>query len=478
MKTFAPRSMTGLEERVLRMLKRECLGTDHSRVAIALSGGADSVALTSLMRDLAPVAGFTVAGVVHLNHQLREVATDDERFCRELATSWSLPIEVGHADVKERSRCDRISIEEAGHRARYEFFDRARVALGADWVATAHTRHDQAETFLMRLVRGAGPAGLSGIHPRSGYVIRPLLDVPRGELRTYLAQRGQTFREDESNADVEVTRNRIRHELIPLLEARFSPSVVDVLARDAAIARHDAEWLEVAANAAASNIVTYEEGGAASLGRRDLANQPVALARRVAKQVLESVAGTTVGLSHVDRFLELARDDRTKFDVDFPGCRVIRVEDRIVIGPPRARQAEPVPDYAYELRIPGEVDVPEAGMVLTAERSGPAALPKGLTADSRSVYVSASRLAEPLIVRSWRPGDWLKPMGLGGRKKVQDVFVDRKVPRLARQTVPIVADAGSGIIWVVGHALSEDARVTPGAEGMLILRARKLGGVG
>jgi len=330
----------------------------------------------------------------------------------------------------------------------------------------------------MRLVRGAGPIGLSGIHPRSDQVIRPLLDVPRGELRTYLAQRGQTFREDETNADLEVTRNRIRHELIPLLEARFSPSVVDVLARNAAIARHDAEWLELAANTAASNIVTYEEGGDASLRRRDLADQPVALARRVAKQVLESVADTTVGLSQVDRFIELVRDDRPKLDVDFPGCRVIRVGDRIVIGPPRARQTEPAPGYAYELKIPGEVNIPEAGMALTAERSGPAALPEGLTANSRSVYVSASRLTEPLIVRSWRPGDWLKPMGLGGRKKVQDVFMDRKVPRVARQTVPIVADAGRGIIWVVGHALSEDVRVTPAAEGMLILSARKLGGVG
>ena len=117
-------------------------------------------------------------------------------------------------------------------------------------------------------------------------------------------------------------------------------------------------------------------------------------------------------------------------------------------------------------------------MALTAERSGPGALPKGLRADSDSVYVSAACLTEPLIVRSWRPGDWLKPMGLGGRKKLQDLFVDRKVARSVRQTVPIVADTGKGIIWVVGHSVSEDFRVTPGAEGMLILRTRKIGGVG
>ena len=468
----------GLEERVSQMLTRESLVTDHSRVAIALSGGADSVALTSLMQDLAPVVGFTVAGVVHLNHQLREAANADERFCRELATEWSLPIEVGYADVGERSRRDRMSIEEAGHHARYEFFDRAMAALRADCVATAHTRHDQAETFLMRLLRGAGPMGLSGIHPRSGRVIRPLLEVSRQELRTYLAQRGQTFREDESNADLEVTRNRIRHELIPFLEDRFSPSVVDVLARDAEIARHDAGWLEAAANTEASRIVTYKEGGAASLSRRDLAGQPVALARRVAKHILEKVANTAAGLSQVDRFVDLVRDERPKRDVDFPGCRVTRDGDWIVVGPPRPRRTQAAPAYEYQLEIPGEVEVPEAGMAIAAERSGPGALPKGLRADSDSAYVSAACLTEPLIVRSWRPGDWLKPMGLGGRKKVQDLFVDRKVARSVRQTVPIVADTGKGIIWVVGHSVSEDFRVTPGAEGMLILRTRKIGGVG
>ena len=460
------------------MLRREALVTDHSRVVIALSGGADSVALTSLMRGLASDAGFTVAGVAHLNHQLREGAAADEQFCRELATGWSLPIEVGHADVRERSRRDRISIEEAGHQARYEFFDRARAALGADRVATAHTRHDQAETFLMRLVRGAGPTGLSGIHPRNGHVIRPLLDVSRQELRTYLAERGQTFREDESNADLEVTRNRIRHELIPLLEARFSPSVVDVLAREAAIARHDAAWLEAEANMAASRIVKYEEGGAALLRRQDLADQPVALARRVAKHVLESVANTPAGFSQVDRFVDLIRGERMKLDVDFPGCRVSRDGDRIVVGPPRVRQTEPAPGFEYQLSIPGEVEVPEAGMALSAEYSALGALPEGLTADGRSVYVSGAHLTDPLIVRNWRSGDWLKPMGLGGRKKVQDVFVDRKVARSDRQTVPIVADTGKGIIWVVGHTVSEDFRVTPGAEGMLILKAMKLAGAG
>ena len=470
--------MSGLEEGVLRMLEREALIPPRGRVVVALSGGPDSVALTRLMRDLAPVAGFVLVATVHLNHHLRDAATLDEQFCRDLAERLSLPIEVDHADVRCRSRRDGISIEEAGHRERYEFFARALGRLRADRVATAHTRHDQAETFLMRLLRGAGPAGLSGIHPRSGAVIRPLLEVSREELRAYLAERGQTFRNDESNDDVGVTRNRIRHELIPFLERRFAPSVVEVLARDAKIARHDAEWLETQLSRVVSRIAKKTDDGTVSFRRRDLADQPAAMAGRLAKHALEQVAGTTAGFHQVERFLQLVVDERREAVVDFPGCRVSLEGDRVVVGPPRARKASPPVRFEYRLRIPGEVEVPEAGMAVSAARLAAGTPVEGLTAAGPCVYVKAEDVTSPLIVRSWQNGDRLKPLGLGGRKKVQDVFVDRKVNRRARQTVPIVADESRGIIWVVGHTMAEDFRVTSDAEGMLILKVRKLGGAG
>ena len=171
-----------------------------------------------------------------------------------------MPITVERAAVAALARTDRVSIEDAGHRARYAIFDRVVTAQGADAIATGHTRDDVAETVLLRLVRGAGPGGLAGVRPRAGRVVRPLLDVSRQELRDYLSARGLSFREDETNRDVRMTRNRVRHRLLPLLAEEFSPAIVDVLARDAAIARADAEWIDAVANEAAADIVTYDEG--------------------------------------------------------------------------------------------------------------------------------------------------------------------------------------------------------------------------
>ena len=260
--------MIPLQERVLQTIRRESLIASGDRVLVALSGGADSVALTRLLSELAETASFKVVGVVHLNHQLREAADADERFCRMLAGRLSLSCLVDRVDVTVVANRESISTEAAGHRERYAFFQRAAATLQADCVATAHTRDDQAETYLLRLLRGAGPAGLSGIHPRSGDVVRPLLDVSTSELREYLSAHGQEFREDETNRDVTVTRNRIRHELVPFLERQFSPSVVDVLVRETKIARYDSEWLEHQATAAASEIVKYTGrcGGCGSRG--------------------------------------------------------------------------------------------------------------------------------------------------------------------------------------------------------------------
>ncbi len=474
--------MSPLLERVLQTIRKESLVHADGRVLVALSGGADSVALTLLLQDIAPEGEFAGLGLLHLNHQLRETADEDERFCRLFAKRLSLPIEVRRADVQGRARRERISVEEAGHRERYAFFRDAVAGMPSSAtvrVATAHTRHDQAETLLMRLVRGAGPGGLSGIHPRSGHVIRPLLDVGRPELRKYLADRGQTYREDETNRDLSVTRNRVRHELIPFLEERFSPSVVDTLARDAKIARHDAEWLDAVANRSASTIVKYEDGSS-WLHVESLTGQPVALARRIAKRALEHVTGHTAGFAQVERVLALASGEATSGEVDLPGCRVRRSRDRVHVGPPLSRAARPSASegFVYPLPVPGEVSIPEAGVVVSARPAAGGAAGDRLAARSGHVYIAGEHLTDSLIVRSWRPGDSLRPLGLGGRKKLQDLFVDEKVARSARHRVPIVTDRNGGIVWVVGHTVADDFRVTARTEGVLLLRVRDLGGAG
>ena len=465
-----------LEERVLRSIVRERLIPERGRVLVALSGGADSVALTVLLNTLQASSRFTLTGVVHLNHQMRPAADHDERFCRELSEQLLLRFEVDRMDVRSQAKAAGISTEEAGHRARYKFFGRVLRESNADRLATAHNCDDQAETYLMRLIRGAGPEGLGGIRWRLGQIIRPLLDVSGAELRAYLAAREIQFREDETNQDLSITRNRVRHELLPLLRERFSSAIVNVLVRDAEIARRDAEWLDTAANEQGATIVT-EERGRISVDVPALGRQPVALARRIAKRALEQVAKRTVGFNDVERLLDLVRDPGCDEAADFPGCRVELDADRLWITRPRSRHKRAAAGFVYPLAVPGEVKVPEAGLVISATPTSTDKLPGDtLTVRGSRVVVAAGLLSNQLVVRSWKPGDVVRPLGLGGSKKLQDFFVDRKVARSARQKVPIVADRKKGIVWVVGHTVAEDFRVSADTAGMLILRARKLGG--
>ena len=328
---------SSLHERVLRQIRRERLIPPNARVLAALSGGADSVALTLLLRELAGEAGFVLAGVAHLNHRLRAAADADEQFCRELAGSLALPIDVERVDVGLAARRGSVSIEDAGHRERYAFFGRAAARQGADRVATGHHRDDQGETCLMRLIRGAGPDGLAGIRPRAGSVVRPLLHVSRAELRDYLAGRGQSFREDATNRDPAFTRNRVRHELIPFLETRFSPSIANVLARTAEIVRADSEWMEAAVDEVAPAVLALGEQEAA-VDAAALARQPQAIARRLVRRALEHVAGRATEFEPVERFLAVAAAPGGDLrEADFPGCRVEWRGPRLVVRSPLPR---------------------------------------------------------------------------------------------------------------------------------------------
>ena len=469
--------MDPLAERVLVLIRRQALLPAGGRVLAAVSGGGDSVALLHVLAELAGRGAVTLAGVAHLNHRLRPPDSDeDERFCRDLAARFRLPCVVESADVAGMARSERISVEHAGHRARYAFFDRAADRLGACRVALGHTIDDQAETYLLRLVRGAGATGFSAIRPRAGLVVRPLLTVPRAALRAYLASRPASFREDASNLDRRVPRNRIRHDLLPSLRA-YSPRIVEVLAREAEIARADDEWLARAASDQGAGLVHGTPEGV-EVDAAGLAALHPALARRVARDALMRVSGRAVGFDHIERLRRLAVDDPTR--VDFPGCWADRVEGviRLTARAGRGTVARVAP-FAYRLEVPGEVAVPEAGVTISAapRLAGTRASSRPQTlANGREVAVSVAAVG-PLAVRNWRPGDRFRPLGLDGhRKKLQDLFVDRKVSRVARGRIPLVIDGRDRIVWVVGQGVGDDFRDTGDAASVLILRASVLGG--
>jgi tRNA(Ile)-lysidine synthase len=320
--------MTALQQRVRRTILRHGLCPPGTRLLVGLSGGSDSVALARLLLDLGEHGGFAVAALAHLNHKLRPTAGRDERFCRDLAEGLGLPIVVEAIEVRAYAAEARVSLEDAARRLRYDFLQRAARQVGADRIAVGHTEDDQAETFLMKLARGAGLNGLSGIHPRRGTIVRPLIDASRAELRGYLSARGLSWVEDETNADCDNPRNRIRHRVIPELDLTCGGSARSAIARAAALVREDGAWLDELGRGRFEALVRRVPDGLEA--DPALAHEPIPIRRRVLLEAMRVLAGERqVGLEHVEAALAVLAGRASAADI--PGSRVELRRGRLVL---------------------------------------------------------------------------------------------------------------------------------------------------
>ncbi len=321
--------MSALRDRVRRTIRQHALCPPGTRVVIGLSGGSDSVALTHLLLDLAKHGEFTVVAMAHLNHQLRASAERDESFCREFGRRLGLPIVVEAADIRSFAQAQSLSLEDAARRVRYAFLERVAAEMDADRIAVGHTQDDQAETFLLKLMRGAGLTGLGGIYPRRGAVIRPLLDVADEDLRDYLVSRGQEWVEDESNDDLDNPRNRVRHRILPELDRAAGGSTRSAISRAAALIREDGQWLDELSEERFRTLAVQTEGGL-ELDVGSLAETPPPVLRRVLLQAMRASAGTReVGLEHVEAVAALLSE--TQGGVDVPGSRAERRGGKLVL---------------------------------------------------------------------------------------------------------------------------------------------------
>jgi tRNA(Ile)-lysidine synthase len=495
--------MPAVIDLVRHFVRRHDLIRPDTAVVAAVSGGSDSVALAHLLAELDARGELRLVGLAHFNHQLRSSAGDDERFVQRLAETLRRPLAAEREDVSARARRERRSLEDAARAARHAGLERARIRFLADVVALGHTRDDQAETFLLRLLRGAGPRGLAGMHPRNGRLVRPLLECRRDDLRAWLADRGIAFVEDETNVDVAIPRNRIRAELLPLLRARFNPRIVETLADEAELAREIWSWLEEQAEAFGTDL---EVGS--------LMRLPPALRRFVLWRAMkEAAGGRPVSFGHVNAALGLIQSGEGA--IDLPGHRLHRNGTRIVLisrslipaeggGQQRKRtRKEPgsTSSFTYPLPVPGEVVVAESGWVVSARFVDPLEPldSKELTcsvvmsvnratghtnAPGSSAVVGSGPVAlvrsdlvhGTLAVRNRRAGDRFRPVGLNGSRKLQDLFVDRKVARAERDGVPLVVDGEDRIVWVAGFGIDEAFRVTDASQGVLLLKLTRLVG--
>ena len=463
-----------LQGRVLRYVQRHGVLNRGERALVAVSGGQDSSALLLILRRLASELGVEAA-VAHFDHRLRsrEEARADEEAVRALAERLGLPLVTGSGDARHRAARRGESIEEAARNLRFGFLAREAKRLQANVVVLGHTRDDRAETVLLHLLRGSGLDGLVGLRPRSAWpfgpgpaLARPLLEVTRAETARYCREADVSPRQDPTNLLLEAARNRLRHEALPALR-RFNPRLDEALCRlgDAAAgavahldAAGDDAWQALAA--VQRQAVTFPRGGLEGLSP--------AVRARLLRRAVRHLAGRAADVEavHVEAMEAALGKRRGAVALPFGlTARVSQQDVRVAAGvTERTPRIEETP-----LVVPGRTELP--GWTVTAETvTPPPAPPRPRT--RFEAWLDADAVGGSLAVRSRRAGDRLRPLGLGGERKLQDVLVDAKVAEKERDGVPLVC-ASWGIAWVVGQRLDERAALREGSRRALRLRFRR-----
>lgn len=435
-----------------RLLTKESLAAcelnETSRVLVAFSGGADSTALLTSLHDLQKEGAIERIFAAHFNHGIRgETAERDMRFCESLCKTLGVEFFAERADVPAFAKRTGMTLEEAAREYRYAFLERVRRLSGADCIATAHHKGDQAETVLMHLLRGSGTKGLSGMRMRSGTIVRPLLTAGREEILSYLEERGQDYCEDETNLANDAFRNRVRNELIPYLKG-YNPNVVEALNKTATFCGEDEALLTRLADEAEARMRRGD-----GLDRRKLGGQPLPLKARIVKKRLVELCGD-VAEADVRRVLALC------------GARTgTRIELKYGLSAWTDAWALYVGDYpeqkAFEVpfRRDGKTATPAGTLV--CERAD-ACRP---TEDGLEAYLDADALPGGLVVRTRHGGDRFHPIGAPGSKKLKDVLIDKKIPR-HRRDMPLLC-AGDEVFYAVGLTVSERAKVRPETKTIL-----------
>ena len=433
-----------LIEHLEQSIRRRKLFSRRQSILVAVSGGLDSMVLLQLLSRLAPIWRWPLT-VAHFNHQLRGSASDaDERLVQTTAERLGLPLVVGRADVRAFQVKEKLSIEMAARQLRHGFLAATAQAHHLHRVALAHHADDQVELFLLRLLRGAGGTGLAGMPwtspmPRQArcLLVRPLLDLPKSVLAGFARAHGIAFREDASNASIDVPRNRIRHELLPLLARHYQPAVRETLLRVMDILSAENQWV-------AAQISRWQQQGR----RPAFKHLAVALQRQGVQQELE-----TLGVEPSFDLIEQLRGQAHRAVTIRAGLALERDESgrvsmKTTVAPAFNKNQRLVPIR----RTPGEVAFDGCRLQWQVQPP-PAPLPQ--TARPGCEWFDARRVGSPIRLRHWRPGDRFQPIGMKMAVKLQDLFINRKIPRADRHRLMVAETQDGRIFWVEGLRLAE-----------------------
>jgi tRNA(Ile)-lysidine synthase len=470
-------------DQVKKTIKQYQMLTPGDRVLVAVSGGVDSVVLLYALRELQKSEKLSLA-VAHFDHAIRTDSAADAEFVKKLARSLKLRYYSERADVPAYAKAQRLSLEVAARTLRYQFFERIAKAHDFKKIALGHTLNDQAETLLMRLLRGAGLEGLSGIPPvrPSGELtyIRPLIECTRDQIVAFAQAHKLSWREDPTNYDTTIMRNKIRHELIPILK-EYNPKVLEALGRTARLLAQAAHVLDCQVEQALATLITSESAQGLALDLKDLMAMPEYLQALVLRRAIARVNPLCEPeAAHIEALLRwISR--RGAGELHLPaGVRVLRRHSHLIVT---ARPAAPPKRFEYLLTVPGETTLSEIGWRFVIRSLHPH--PRPYLTLTLSVYgegtgevrgralLDADKIQGSLVVRNRRPGDRIRLRS--GTKKLQDFFTDKKIPREQRDAIPLICDENA-LIWIVGEAVHEDYRATPQTKHILEIRAERIEG--
>ncbi|MDD4680395.1 MAG: tRNA lysidine(34) synthetase TilS [Clostridia bacterium] len=451
-------------QKVLHTIQSYRMLSPGDKVVVGLSGGADSVALLHILKEIQEGPLDIRLFAAHVNHGIRgEAARNDADFTQTLCSGWGIPFYLEEADIPSLACSLQQSEEEAGRHFRYGFFHKVLEKTGADKIATAHHKNDQAETILHNLIRGTGMQGLTGIQAvNEGIIIRPLLELTKQEILEYLDIHHLPYQEDATNKDSTYTRNRIRNRLIPVLEKDFNPDIVDSLVRMSRILREEEEFLtEYTRDLYRKYSKTLTNKLVFDL--KPFLSCHTAIQKRLVRAALRDLRGDLddVGSSHVEAVIKLAAGSRTGSQTVVPGSEKgdQPVQVKVSYGTLQFQKVKldmPSAIVDKHLDIPGKVVWEHPEMVITAERWEKN---KGLEFSPQCIYIDEDKIKGNLMLRSRKEGDRFQPLGMEGTKKLKDFFIDRKVPAEQRAYVPLLVDE-ENIIWVAGFQMNHNYRLT------------------
>jgi len=466
-------------------IERHGLFAPGDLVVVGVSGGADSMGLLHGLLRLGKSPDWPIRlHVAHLHHGIRGAEADaDERFVREQAEALGLPCSAGRADVPAEARRRKVSIEEAARDCRYAFFQRVCLQTGSRVLAVAHHADDNAETIVQRFFRGTGLHGLAGIRPSRPLwpgsdirLVRPMLYMRRIRVREFLAKAGIPFRHDSTNDVLTATRNRIRHEILPLVERRLNPQAIDAMLRLSEQAAGLDEYLRETAARLLETILVDR-------GEREIVLDAAALKKKRRLLQTEVVRLALLGLGagegdlnarHLTAVVDLAAQPASGKSVDLPGgLRAEKSYTKLILR--RAADTEAVAILDLPLDVPGRAVLPELRLeittdVETAESGAAVRLRETKPADEE--WLDWDAVAPPLIVRRPRPGARFCPLGMTAEKKVAEFLLDEKIPKSQRERAAVLCDQ-KGPLWVIPLRIDQRARVTEQTQRVLRLRRRR-----